>query len=50
MTVSQEAQLLNRQLDRLANTVKNDKVVAQSVHLDKCQFHRHSGWCSLRKQ
>jgi hypothetical protein len=29
-----------RQFDRLANAVEHDKVVAESVHLDKCQFHR----------
>ncbi len=50
MAVSQQAQLLLPQFDRLAHAVEHDKVVAESVHLDKCQFHSFSGICGRRKQ
>ena len=39
MTVSQVAQLLRRQRKRLANAVKDDEIVAQTVHLREFKFH-----------
>ncbi|KFB66023.1 MAG: hypothetical protein CAPSK01_004865 [Candidatus Accumulibacter vicinus] len=39
MAIGQEAQLLGCQFERLANPVEHDKVIAESLHLGKCQFH-----------
>jgi hypothetical protein len=50
MAIGQEAQLLGCQFERLANPVEHDKVIAEAMHLGKCQFHRDSGFGSVHQQ